>query len=344
MSQSESLILDLVVLLNRGEKNKKDVALILGVSVRTVERYLREYRKNGALFVQHGNRGKKPKNKSANLHREKICRLVQTKYFDCNCVHASELLIEREDLRVHPETLRRWLSEINFVKKAKQRRRPKHRRERMKQVGIMVQFDGSHHRWFGGVESVLIAGIDDADNEVVWGGFFESEDTLSCLEVLKNWVRRRGTFGFLYTDQAGMFGGGKRTEFTQVKRALKELGIFVLTTSSAEAKGRIERLWGTLQDRLVPELRLAGVTTHKAATEYFNEVFLPKTYNQKFKLNSEGISSAYRSLPKETKLEEIFYYRRILGTKPQKIMDAQKKRRPKRLQFSTNTDAPAIVQ
>ncbi len=305
MAQNETLLLELVMSLARGQITKKDVASALNVSVRSVERYLSEYRKTGSGFLRHGNAGRVPHNKSEITKKEQVCQLIKEKYFDVNCTHASELLQAREGIEVHPKTLRRWLVELHFVKKAKVKKRVRRHRARMKQVGLMIQFDGSHHRWFGDTESVLIAGIDDANSEVVWGGFYESEDSLSCLDVLKKWIELKGVFGFLYTDMAGMFGGGKRHDFTQVKRALKHLGITVLTTPSPEAKGRIERLWGTLQDRLVPELRLAGVSDRAAATSYFNDVFLPNTYNKKFMLPADGIGSAYRPVPAHIELKEV---------------------------------------
>ena len=312
MKQQESLLLELIMRLDRGEVDKFFVSKSLGgesVSIRTVERYLAAYRKLGPRFVVHGNSNRAPYNKTDLETRATVVRLMQTKYFDCNCVHASELLSKNEGLIVNPETLRLWLQKLEFVKKAKRRKKPKRYRERMSQTGIMVQFDGSHHHWFANQESVLIAGIDDADSDVAYGFFSEAEDTLSCMAVLRRIIELRGLFGFLYTDQAGLFGGSKRIQFSQVKRALKELGIAVVTTSSPEAKGRIERLWGTLQDRLVPEFRLAKVTTREEATTYLNEVFLPKTYESKFRLKSSletPISIGYRPLPPGVDLGEIF--------------------------------------
>lgn len=305
MSQDETLLLELMAALDRGQIEKDKVKVSLNVSERTVERYLRDYRRYGPRFVRHGNAERKPHNRSNYSMKVQVCELIKQKYFDVNCIHASELLKEREGIDVHPQTLRRWLKEIHFVKKEKVKRRVRHKRERMKQIGLMIQFDGSHHHWFGGIESVLIAGIDDANSEIVFGGFYEAEDSLSCLDVLQTWIEKKGIFGYLYTDQAGMFGGGKRHDFTQVKRALKELGAIVLTTPSPEAKGRIERLWGTLQDRLVPELRLAGIKDHKSATKYFNEVYLPKTHTKKFMLAGNELPSAYRPLPHGVDLREI---------------------------------------
>ncbi len=121
----------------------------------------------------------------------------------------------------------------------------------MAQTGLLLQMDGSPHCWFGGKPSCLIAAIDDADGDVAYGEFFPSEDTISCMVVLQKIIEKKGIFQILYVDRAGIFGGPKRCHFSQVKRALAELGIHIIFANSPEAKGRIERLWSTLQDRLI---------------------------------------------------------------------------------------------
>jgi hypothetical protein len=112
----------------------------------------------------------------------------------------------------------------------------------MQQTGLMLQMDGSPHRWFGDKPSCLIAAIDDADSDVPFGEFFPAEDTISCMRILQQIVKKRGIFNILYVDRAGIFGGPKRAHFSQVKRALGELGIQVIFANSPEAKGRIERV------------------------------------------------------------------------------------------------------
>ena len=107
------------------------------------------------------------------------------------------------------------------------------------------------------------------------------------MKVLKNIILKKGLFKILYVDRAGLFGGQKRTDFAQVKRALNELNIQIIYANSAEAKGRIERHWETLQDRLVPEMRLRNITSYTAANEYLNSQFLPVEYNKKYaKINT----------------------------------------------------------
>lgn len=176
----------------------------------------------------------------------------------------------------------------------------------MQQTGIMLQMDGSPHAWFGGKVSCLIAAIDDADSEVPFGEFFPAEDTISCMRVLQKIIEMRGIFQILYVDRAGIFGGPKRSNFSQVKRALKELGIHIIFANSPEAKGRIERLWDTLQDRLVPEMRLRNIKSYEAANAFLQEEFLPNEYATKFMVTPANLQTAYKPLPTEIDLNEVF--------------------------------------
>ncbi len=236
--------------------------------------------------------------------KKQVQKLVQEKYFDFNLVHLQEKLFEELGFKIKYQTLRRWCHEINHVKRAKKRRsRPRYYRERMSQEGLMLQMDGSHHLWFGGRFLCLIAAIDDATSEV-FARFYEGETTSACLDFLKDLVSRKGAFKVLYTDKAGVFGGIKRENFSQVERALGELGAQVIYAHSPQAKGRIERLFGTLQDRLVAELRFNGIASIEAANEYLQNVYLPHLHNPKNMVQAHNPVSAYRALNIES-LEEI---------------------------------------
>mgnify|MGYP001565932391 CR=1 FL=1 len=153
----------------------------------------------------------------------------------------------------------------------------------MQQTGIMLQMDGSPHHWFGGKPSCLIPAIDDADSDVPFGEFFPAEDTISCTRVLQRIIQKRGLFQILYVDRAGIFDGPKRSKFSQVKRALRELGIHILFAGSPEAKGRIERLWDTLQGRLVAEMRTHGILSYYTANHFLQEQFLPAEWAENLK-------------------------------------------------------------
>lgn len=307
MTAQDQLILDVVAKIMARKISKKDGQKILGISERTLRRYLAEYQKRGVLFVKHGNCNKSPVNRSPEGLKKKVQALVMEKYFDFNLTHCLEKLNGDESIQINRETFRRWCHEIKMVKRAK-RREPKVRRQRdrMQQTGLMLQMDGSPHHWFAGKPSCLIGAIDDADSDVPFAEFFPAEDTISCMRVLQKIIEKKGIFKILYVDRAGIFGGQKRANFSQVKRALAELGVHIIFANSPEAKGRIERLWDTLQDRLVPEMRIRGIRSYESANHYIQEEFLPAVYANKFKVVPENLESAYTPLPSGVNLHEIF--------------------------------------
>lgn len=309
MTAAEQLKLDVVMKVVAGTMGRKEAQAILSVSERTLERYVRAYQKRGPLFIRHGNSGRDPWNKTPDEFKRQVLDLIEAKYFDFNLTHALEKLAAVEDITglMKRETFRKWCHERRIVKRrGKRRARARHRRERMKQTGLLLQMDGSPHRWFGNMPSCLIGAIDDADSEVPYAEFFPAEDTLSCLHVLRKIVEKKGLFQILYVDQAGIFGGAKRSNFSQVKRALQELGIHVIFAHSPEAKGRIERLWGTLQDRLIPEMRLRQIKTYPAANDFLQQQFLPNDYARKFQVVPANLQTAYKPLPAGVDLREIF--------------------------------------
>lgn len=307
MTSEEQLALDVIGKVFSGQFNRKTAQQVLNVSERTLRRYLQGYEKKGVLFVKHGNCNKEPANKIDGGLKKRVQSLVRGKYYDFNMTHCLEKLDTVEKIKIAPETFRRWCHEIDMVKRAKHRRSTiRKRRQRMEQTGLMLQMDGSPHRWFGNKESCLIAAIDDADSEVPYGEFFPSEDTISCMRVLQKIVEKKGLFHILYVDKAGIFGGGKRAQFSQVKRALKELNIHIIFANSPEGKGRVERLWNTTQDRAIPEMRLRNIKNYEAANHYIQEVFFPNEYASKFKVVPVNLQTAYRPVPENIDLNEIF--------------------------------------
>lgn len=251
-----------------GQLSRSDAQKILNVSERTLRRYLKGFKADGIAFVIHGNKKRAPKNRSPRELKEEIQELVQERYFDFNMLHALEKIKEEYSLVIKRETFRKWMHEIGMVKRAR-RRRTKARlaRARMSQSGLLVMMDGSYHRWYGGEESCLIATIDDATSDILWAEFCDHETSAMCLRVLRKAIESSGLFKALYVDQAGVYGGMKRQAFGQVTRALEELGVQVIFANSPEAKGRIERLFQTLQDRLIPEMRLKGIYTRDEANK-----------------------------------------------------------------------------
>ena len=314
MDSKAQLIVDIIAKVAEGKIDVVNAGKILNKSRRTVERYLQRYRQIGIKFVVHQNSGKAPVNKTCDSLKRKVQKLIKKKYFDLNLTHLSEMLAENEGIHVKRETLRGWAHDIHHVKRAKRRRSQiRKRRERMESPGLLLQMDGSTHRWFGDKKSCLIALIDDATSEA-HAEFFDAETTLGCLKVLRDYIKRKGVFKTLYVDRAGIFGGPKRCNFSQVKRACEELGIEIIFANSAQGKGRVKRSFDTFQDRLIPELRLKRVKRMETANRYLQETFIPDYWERQIQVNPQNGESEFAPVPKGTDLDAIFIvkdYRKI---------------------------------
>ncbi len=303
----DQLRIQIISKVSKGLMRAKDALVLLSVSERTLRRWLRFYEAEGLGFLIHGNKRKVPKNKISPALQSQIMGFVESELFDFNMLHALEKIETRFNLKINRETFRRWCHERGMVKQAHKRRgRPRFRRSRYSQAGFMLQLDGSPHRWFDNQESCLIVAIDDATSECLGGEFFKTETMFGCFKVLSDIFKRKGLPSVLYVDRAGMYGGQKRTNFSQLVRALEELNIQIIYANSPEGKGRIERLNRTLQDRLIPEMRLAKVTGFIEANKYFRDVYLPHLHNPKFQVQSENPNPAWRAIPTHISLEDIF--------------------------------------
>ncbi len=282
-----------------------NAAKLLNKSRRTIERYLQKHQKVGIYFVVHKNSGKSPANKTSDAIKRTVQSLIKEKYYDVNLSHLKELLDDNEQIQVKRETLRSWAHEIHHVKRAKRRRsKVRKRRERMESPGLLLQMDGSPHRWFGDKKSCLIAMIDDATSEI-HAEFFKSETTLGCLKVLRDYIDKKGLFKTLYVDRAGIFGGPKRCNFSQMQRACNELGIEIIFANSPQGKGRIERSFDTFQDRLIPEFRLNKVNDMDSANRYLQNVFIPTFWHNHIEVISKNNTSEFTSVPEHINLDDV---------------------------------------
>lgn len=307
MNSADQLKIDIIEKLKAKKITLETATNVLNVSKRTIARYIKGFSEFGVLYFQHGNKNKIPINKISPEVILKSKKLMKEKYFDFNVTHALEKLEIDEGIKINRESFRKICHEINLVKKLKRKRSKVRRlRDRTPQTGVLLQMDGSPHRWFNNEESCLIGAIDDANNENYYSEFFETETTVGCLKVLRKIIEKKGIFSILYTDRAGLFAGPKRAEFSQVKRALNELGIQIIYANSAEAKGRIERHWQTLQDRIVPEMRLLKIKSYESANDFLQTQFLPNDYNKNFKVVPSNLESGWKKLPAEIDLNEIF--------------------------------------
>ena len=299
------LTIDVIAKVAENKITIANAAKLLNKSRRTIERYLKQYQTEGIQFIVHGNTGNEPVNKTSDKLKKQVQTLIKEKYYDLNLIHLSELLEVNEKIIVKRETLRAWAHEIHHVKHAKRRRSRVHkRRERMESPGLMLQMDGCSHQWFGNTKSCLIAAIDDANSDI-YAEFFQSETTVGCLKVMRTIIEKHGVFKTLYVDRAGVFGGPKRCNFSQMQRACEELGIQIIFASSPQGKGRVERAFNTLQDRLIPELRLQNIKDMAAANKYLHQVFIPKYWRQKVTVKTRSTETSFSPIPNHINLDDI---------------------------------------
>lgn len=306
MSKRGQLAYETVTGFLHGKLSRCEAAELLQVQERTISRMARRIEARGFMGVVHGNRERVPGNKIPVEVKREVMALVKTHYFDFNMTHALEKLREGHGIEVKYHTYRRWCVEEKLVKRCKRRKAvARSRRARMPNEGLLLQMDGSPHRYNGVDEWCLIAAIDDATSDIPYAEFFHSEDTLSCMTVLQRIVEKRGIPHALYVDGAGCLGGGKRAHFSQFKRAAEELGIRIITASSPEAKGRIERAWDTIQDRIIPEMRLRKIHSMPAANSFLQEQFLPNYWKQKNTVIAKSPEIRYQPLLTAIDLREI---------------------------------------
>jgi transposase-like protein len=306
MKKRDQLVFDTVTQFLAGKLTRQQAAQLIGRRERTVSRIARRIERLGLLGVVHGCRGRVAPNRLPAELKTQVVRLMQTQYFDFNLTHALEKLRECHGITVSHDTLRRWCHEKGLVKRAKRRRAKVRRyRDRMAAEGMLLQLDGSPFAYNGQDTWTLIAAIDDATSDIPYAEFFLSEDTLNCMTVLQRIIERKGVPYAIYTDQAGWLAGNKRADFTQFKRACEELGIRLIPAYSPQAKGRIERAWNTIQDRIVPEMRLKKIRRLPTANTYLHELFLPGYWRQNNVVAPREPEPGYRQLDRRIDLNEV---------------------------------------
>jgi hypothetical protein len=321
MTKEEQHRAQVLMRLLAGQYRQTEAAQVLGLSVRQVRRLAAGYEAGGPAALVHGNRGRVSAQRIPDAVRAQVVALARGRYAGFNHQHLTEKLAT-EGIVLGRTTLRRILAEAS-VASPRPRRPAKHRRrrERMAQEGMLLQADGSRHRWLGpdGPYLTLIGAIDDATGTVPWAVFREQEDAAGYLEVLRMVVQTKGIPLALYVDRHGIFERHPRKPLTleeelaggrlptQVGRVLGELGIRHIAARSPQAKGRVERLWGTCQDRLVSELRLAGAQRLADANRVLRD-FLPG-FNARFAGPPAQPGSAYRPLPAGFVPEQVFCFK-----------------------------------
>ena len=285
-------------------------AELLGVSERHARRMLAGYREQGAAVLAHGNHGRRPHNATSPALAAAVVELAAQRYQGANYTHFTELLSEREGIDLSRPTVRRILTRAG-IGSPRSRRSPQHRfrRQRMPQAGMLVQLDGSHHAWLEdrGPKFALLLAVDDATGAVVNAVFRTGEDTRGYFMLLEGLIQRWGIPLALYSDRHAVFKHNPRqpetaAEATQFTRGLQELGIRQIFARSPQAKGRVERMAETFQDRLVTELRLADARTIGQATAVLDD-FLPR-FNARFTVQPKHPDATYRPVSPELCLSE----------------------------------------
>lgn len=304
LTMKEKQRIEVIQMVMDGKLGVKEAGKGLDRSERQIWRMLAKLREEGLSGLVHGNKGKPCKKRIKERVKERILKLVKSKYGGINDRHLQEILAREEKIEIGRETLRGILRGAGIGAKRK-RRSPKcrQRRERKAAFGMMIQIDGSPHDWLEGrgPRLTLVGGIDDATNKA-WVRFEKAETSWGYLELLRNICIKDGIPLSLYSDRHTIFFSPReptieeqlknQRPLTQFGRAMEELGVTLIPAYSPQAKGRIERLWQTLQDRLVVELRLQKVSTQAVANTALEELLA--AHNRQFTVEAKEAETVFR--------------------------------------------------
>ena len=309
----------------KGKCTVKQVANALGLSERRVKQIKKEVKENGVKSIQHGNRGRKPKNTIPDETRKRILELRSSyEYEISNFKHFQELLKEHENIDISYSALYNILRNAG-IKSPKKHRKPKlhHRRKRKECEGMMLQADGTPFDWFETGQKYSLHGfVDDATGKITGLYMCKNECLLGYLEVLRQTLENYGIPISIYPDKYSVFFppkkvndhitleeqlNGREKGITQFGRIVEELGIEMFPASSPQAKGRIERLWETLQSRLVTEFRINNIKNIDEANTFLIEYI--EKYNSKFAIEATNQKSVFLKLPKRYNLDELLSVR-----------------------------------
>ena len=272
-------------------------------------------------------RHRTPHNRVPNALREKLVALYIHEYGSrFNILHFKEKLEEKHCINLSYETIRQILIKAKCHKVKHHRHKHRSKRKRMPYKGMLLQMDSSQHKWIESIKEKwwLISVVDDATSEIIYAQFYPSDTMFSNMEVIKKVIKKKGVFLALYVDKASHFkttrysglwyDNNREQEDTNIQKALDDLGITLITANSPQAKGRVERSYRTLQDRLINEMWLAKIDNYNDANKFLKQKFF-KYYNYKFAKNMETTESRYRMLTEGENLEMIFTIRKLRRVK-----------------------------
>jgi transposase len=314
MSSKERLRLELVYRVKRGDMTVVKAAELAAVSVRQMRRICKRHRVEGDAGLGHRSRGRHPGNRLCDRKRAEVLKLYQEKYGDFGPTLACEKLAAEGHV-LSADTLGRWLKEAGLWQARRRRSKHRLRRQRRSCLGELIQMDGSEHDWFEdrGDRAVLMVMIDDATN-LMLARFFRRENLDSAFEMFERWAAGYGLPRALYVDRAAIYRADREASgeelidgvepVTQFGRAMKQLDVELILANSPQAKGRVERRNGLLQDRLVKEMRLAQINGIEAGNAFLEAGYL-KTLNDRYTCAAADAADLHRELDKQLKLDEI---------------------------------------
>lgn len=293
MTREQLRIYNLALKVINGDRSIEDFSLKIGKSYRQAQRIIKKIREKDFAGALHGNAGRTPHNRHSADFEDEVIQLLKTKYQGFNLTHFRETALEEEKLHVGKTLLQKLAKKHGLEKYKKRSSKKVHKpRPRHTQEGSLVQFDGSPHLWFGNTHSVLLLAIDDATGKILGAEFRTGETSLGGLSVIKEVIKEYGIPEAFYFDQAGIYGKVDRDFTSQIARALQVVDSKLLIASSAQAKGRVERAFRTLQDRLIAELNQHRVSTYEVANMYLKNVFIPQ-FNKRFGIDAVNPTKAY---------------------------------------------------
>ena len=315
MSRKEWLRLEWLAKVKGEEISLRRAAAKMSLSYRQAKRVWKRYDSQGESGLVHGLRGQPSNRKGDETTRERVLQLFQEKYHDFGVTLAAEYLQEEDQLTVAVETLRGWLKQAGLYQPQRKSRAHRAWRPRRERTGELVQMDGSPHNWFGGrgPKAVLMEMVDDATGRTL-SRFYPEETTAAAMDLFSRYVTKYGLPQALYVDHDSIYEINRETSveealrgeepLTQFGRAMKELGVQLILANSPQAKGRVERRHGVMQDRLIKVMRLKKVSDIETANRLLDGGFLAKE-NLKFVKKAQRVEDGHRRVPPGVDLKVV---------------------------------------
>lgn len=299
MNRKEREQLIVFAQLKKGGISQKEAALKLKISPRWVRKKYKRYQENGAAGIVHANRNRESKRRWSANKAAFVVDLLRSDWHGFGPTFTAELLAKKYDIHVSKETLRQVMIKAGVWLGKKHRMKHRKRRERKQMLGVMVQADGSPHDWFEGRAPwcTLIVFIDDATSQILWLEFVKSESLIAVMQATKNYMVKYGAPQSFYVDHGSVFSvnnnNSERDKITEWERVVSLFSTKVQHANSPQAKGRVERANQTLQDRLVKEMRLAGISSIEKANDFLQQGNFIQRYNEQFAIPAAQPGNAH---------------------------------------------------